>query len=106
MGLLEPQHIILLFILLLIFIFPFTIWGYFAGRNRTVGGGGGLLLGLFLGFIGIIIVYCTSRTDRQVFINYNNISAADELKKYKDLLDSGAITEAEYNLQKSRILNN
>jgi len=33
------------------------------------------------------------------------LSAADELKKYKDLLDSGAITQAEYDSVKAKLLN-
>ena len=31
-------------------------------------------------------------------------SVADEIKKYKDLLDSGAITEEEYNTKKKELL--
>lgn len=34
----------------------------------------------------------------------STVSTADELKKYKDLLDSGAITEEEYNKVKSKLL--
>lgn len=34
----------------------------------------------------------------------STVSTADELKKYKDLLDSGAITEDEYNKVKSKLL--
>ena len=34
-----------------------------------------------------------------------SVSAADELKKFKDLLDSGAITKEEYEQQKKKILN-
>lgn len=33
-----------------------------------------------------------------------NRSAADELKKYKELLDSGAITEEEYAIKKNQLL--
>ncbi len=33
------------------------------------------------------------------------VSIADELSKFKALLDSGAITEAEYNAQKEKLLN-
>lgn len=33
-------------------------------------------------------------------------SVADELLKFKSLLDSGAITEDEYNVQKNKLLNN
>ncbi|MCI8692610.1 MAG: SHOCT domain-containing protein [Lachnospiraceae bacterium] len=32
-------------------------------------------------------------------------SVADELLKFKSLLDAGAITEDEYNAQKARLLN-
>ncbi|QNK62923.1 SHOCT domain-containing protein [Pedobacter sp. PAMC26386] len=32
------------------------------------------------------------------------LSTADELKKYKDLLDSGAINQAEYDAKKKQIL--
>jgi Short C-terminal domain len=103
MGLLEPQHIILLFIFGFIFIGP--IWGYRAGSKRTIGGGFGLILGLFLGVIGVAIVYCSNKVDQQPFAGFAVNSAADELQKYKQLLDSGAITEAEYNIQKAKILN-
>ena len=33
------------------------------------------------------------------------VSIADELSKFKALLDSGAITEADYNAQKEKLLN-
>lgn len=35
----------------------------------------------------------------------SNISSADELKKFKDLLDSGAITQEEYDKKKNELLN-
>ncbi|WP_051217013.1 SHOCT domain-containing protein [Butyrivibrio fibrisolvens] len=35
---------------------------------------------------------------------YSQYSSADELKKYKELLDSGAITEDEYDIKKKQIL--
>jgi hypothetical protein len=104
MGLLEPWHIIIILIMLSCFVL-FPVWGYNAGSKRTIGPVGGLLLGFFLGIIGIIIVYCTSTVTQPPFYNFPNQSSADELKKYKQLLDSGAITEAEYNAQKAKILN-
>jgi hypothetical protein len=65
---------------------------------------GGLLLAIILPFIGIIIIYCTRRVEPNPFNNFKGAAAADELLKYKQLLDSGAITEAEYNIQKAKIL--
>ena len=82
------------------------IWGFRAGATRAVGSTGGLLLGLFLGLLGIIIVYVLGA--KKVYDPseyFQPQSAADELQKYKQLLDSGAITEDEYNVQKSRLLN-
>ncbi len=99
-----PELILILLILGMIFIFP--VWGYNEGSKRSIGAVGGLLLGLFLGIFGIIIIYCTPKIDKQTFYNFNNSSsAADQLLKYKQLLDNGAITEAEYNIQKAKILN-
>ncbi|OKS89059.1 SHOCT domain-containing protein [Mucilaginibacter polytrichastri] len=91
------------FIILFIWLL-FALWGYNAGKERNIGSTTGLLLGLFLGFIGVIIVYCSRKIIyEQPF--YTNESTADQLKKYKDLLDSGAITESEYNIQKGKLLN-
>ena len=36
-------------------------WGYREGKKRTIGPTGGLLLGIFLGPIGLIIVYVTEK---------------------------------------------
>jgi hypothetical protein len=90
-------------ILIVIWIL-FTVWGYNAGANRKIGSTGGLFLGLFLGIIGVIIILCSSRIEYQQPF-YTNETAADQLKKYKELLDSGAITETEYNIQKGKLLN-
>lgn len=104
MGSLGAPEIILILIALGLFVL-FPVWGYRAGSKRTVGPVGGVLLGLFLGIIGIIIIYCTGRVYEPSLYNFPNQSTADELQKYKRLLDSGAITEAEYNVQKGRLLN-
>ena len=37
-------------------------------------------------------------------VNNSTPSVADELKKFKDLLDLGAINEDEYNTQKEKLL--
>jgi hypothetical protein len=68
MGLLEPQHVILLIFLGLIVVFP--IWGYNVGKERTVGAIGGLFLGLFLGLIGILIIYCTNKVNQTPIYNF------------------------------------
>ena len=43
--------------------------------------------------------------DEKKVTKFNNISEADELKKFKELLDSGAITQEEYDQKKRQILN-
>lgn len=103
MGLGAPE-IIVIIIAFSFFLVPAAL-GYSAGSKRMIGPVGGLLLGLFFNLLGLIIVYCTRRIDEKPFYNFSNQSPADELKKYKQLLDSGAITENEYNVQKARILN-
>jgi len=91
----------------IIFIFfsciPLAIWGYRAGDKRKIGSTWGMLLGLFLNFIGIMIVYCSHDAEKP--LSFKVELMADQLKKFKDLLDSGAITETEYNIQKAKILN-
>jgi len=89
-------------LIILIIIAAFSWWGYSAGSVRTVGGVAGLFLGLFLSLLGIIIIMLFPRLEQEQL--YEPLSPADELKKYKDLLDSGAITEYEYNIQKARLL--
>jgi hypothetical protein len=104
MGLLEPYHMIVTLLFFgLIIVCP--IWGYRAGAKRSIGAVGGLFLGLFLGLLGILIIYCTRRVDQKPLYNFPGSSPADELQKYKQLFDSGAITEAEYVAQKTKILN-
>ena len=81
----------------------FGIAGAIIGSYRKIGALGGFLVTFFLNIIGIIILVCLSPKSAQLpFVT--NESTPDQLKKYKDLLDSGAITEAEYNLQKATLL--
>lgn len=97
-------------ILVVFIVWPLPVFlGYSIGKTRSMGGTNGLLLGFFLSYLGVIIVALSSRAQPPMFYNFNTkssapSSAADELKKYKDLLDSGAISEEEYKLQKARIL--
>lgn len=41
----------------------FALWGYNVGKGRRIGSTAGALLGFFLGFIGMIIVYCSARVE-------------------------------------------
>lgn len=61
------------------------------------------LLGFCFGLIGIIITLIICKGSN-VNNNVPSISAADELIKYKQLLDAGAITEEEYIEFKRRLL--
>ena len=47
----------------------------------------------------------TNRIVSAIENSYRNYSPADELKKYKELLDIGAITPAEFNAKKKQLLN-
>lgn len=104
MGVFEPWHLIIILFAILLHGGIFGAICAAIASDRTIGGTAGFFLGFFLGLIGLIIVLCSSR--KLDFIPFPpSRSAADELKKYKELLDSGAITEDEYNFQKSRLLN-
>ena len=46
----------------------------------------------------------TRRSQGQTVVQAAPLSAADELKKYKDLLDAGVITQEEFDMQKEKIL--
>ena len=81
--------------------------------NESRGGEGGFWWGCLLGVIGIIIVavrpmdgnnsnQSNSAPSRQYSAPVT--SAADELKKYKELLDQGIITEEEYQKKKEQLL--
>ena len=45
------------------------------------------------------------QADKPVIIQQNQSSLADELKKLKELLDSGVLTKEEYDTQKQKLLN-
>lgn len=62
------------------------------------------LWGFFLGIIGLIIILL--RPNKDTSNNNENLitSEADELAKFKKLLDEGAITEEEYQAKKKQIL--
>ena len=100
MGLLEPWHII---VILIVFGCIFGIPSAIIGSYKKIGAFNGFLLGLFLNIIGLIIVICQSPKNANKPIVLNE-SIPDQLKKYKDLLDSGALTQEEFERQKAGIL--
>lgn len=63
--------------------------------------------GFFLGIIGVIVAACKPAVN--VSPNYTPVqpqtSSADELFKYKKLLEQGAITQSEYDAKKAQLLN-
>lgn len=61
-------------------------------------------LGFFLTFIGIIIAACKPDLNAQPTQPAKTVTSADELRIYKDLLDSGAITQDEFDQKKKEIL--
>jgi len=50
------------------------------------------------------VVPCREMEENKVIIQ-NNFSVADEIKKFKELLDAGVITQEEFDIQKSKLLN-
>ena len=72
------------------------------GININKGYDGGFAWGFFLGVIGIIVVAC--RPEKNSGTNSAKITEADEIKKYKELLDSGAITQEEFDAKKKQLL--
>ena len=72
-----------------------------------------LILAIFIGFVPPILIqdklnniieYENGKSAPQ-YNRPTNIDAADELKKYKELLDAGAITQEEYEAKKAQLLN-
>ena len=74
----------------------FGVACYFIGAQREIGPIASGFIGLVLGSIGLIIVLASTR--KQV-IPFNV-----QLQYYKQLLDNGTISEAEYNHLKGRLI--
>lgn len=100
-------------------IYHWLIWGYFDSNNSPL-----LFLGMFFELIsltGILFLglWFKETIDKDIVIrndivvnNQNSslqsnkiLSGADSLKMYKELLDSGIITQEDFNIKKNEILN-
>ena len=73
----------------------FGVACYFIGAQRQIGALAGACLGVVLGTIGLIIVLCSGRKQPMRMI--------DQLQMYKSMLDTRAISEAEYNHLKGKL---
>jgi len=101
----------------------FAALGYNLGKERTIGAIGGLVLGLLLGLIGVIIVLFFSKVETEInhdliiqesyhnqrreFQHTNHeakITAVDQLKKWHELFELGAITKEEFEIKKKELI--
>lgn len=87
-------------------------------KKKGYGFGGFFVLGLFFFLIGLIVSLCLDDKNAQMYqmtnaihsINNNpaptqTASVGDELKKYNDLRQQGAISQEEYESLKAKLLN-
>ena len=79
------------------------------GTNRKIGFWGTFFLSVLLSpLIGGIIALASPRKENVIIINQEkktkSNSVADEIKKYQELKESGAITEVEFLKIKSKLL--
>lgn len=70
--------------------------------NRKKGYKNGFAWGFWLNIIGIIVI--AIRPFNNTKVNKQMSTKADEITKYRKLLDSGAITQEEYEKLKKEIL--
>ena len=91
-----------------------------AGSEKTIGFWGAFILSLVIspifGFIVILFYPSKVHRDNMIYeqqrqtqilqqMNASKISHADEIEKLKKQLDSGAITDEEFTILKSKIIN-
>ena len=96
------------------------IWGFVAQIiSENKGYEDGFFWGFFLGIMGIIVVACKPDNNSSYALALLSKEAAEEekdksekellnvqkLKSYKDLLDSGVITQEEFDKKKSELLD-
>lgn len=101
------------------FAFSFVVG--LIGTGRKIGFGAAFLLSLLLSPLLGIIITLSSKSDSQAKFEQQTLdlqrqqieaassqrmhSTADELRKLKTLYDEGALTEAEFDLQKAKLLS-
>lgn len=55
--------------------------------------------------LSMLAIICQSNSSSETSSTNSNFSVTDEIKKYKELLDIGAITQEEYEKKKNELLN-
>ena len=95
----ESHDVNLLIIVALLAFIPANI-----AKNKGYRFGLWWLYGWFFFVIALIHIALLPNKNAQQNNLKNPQSSADELKKYKDLLDQGAITQAEYQAKKEQLL--
>ena len=95
----------MLFIIMSVFYFVPTIIAIAKRNHRTKV----ILINIFLGWTIVMwilsLVWACKRDEENKEIIARGASPADEIKKYKDLLDSGAISQEEFEEKKKKLLN-
>ncbi len=90
----SSQEIIVLIIMALLALIPATVAG-----NKGYSKVGFWFFGLFLWLIALIVALCLK--DK----NVSNTDAASALISYQQLLESGAITQEEFEAKKKELMN-
>lgn len=90
-------------IFIIAFILISIFFGVLVGFNKVIFW---VLGGLIIGFVGALIKYLLKNKHKTNYQQQNSdaFSKADEIKKYKDLLDNGMITQEEFEQKKKEIL--
>lgn len=102
-------------IIILLGVLVGIIFGIISGLiYNKKGYRGGFWWGFFFGIFGVIIVCCIpkkgiiesdkSKTNETILINDKDFNEAEEIKKFKRLLDDGVLTEEEFSAKKKQIL--
>lgn len=61
-------------------------------------------IGFLADVLGIVLALCKPSVEESQMASNAKATPADDLKKYKELLDSGAITQEEYDAKKKQLL--
>ena len=111
---------VMVFVWIFAAIIQGLIWGFVAQIiSENKGYEDGFFWGFFLGIMGIIVVACKPDNNSSYALALLSKEAAEEekdksekellnvqkLKSYKDLLDSGVITQEEFDKKKSELLD-